>query len=70
MTTAVFRVPEMHCSACVMILAGLEDEITGIKHISASYHKHRLEVEYDEKQVTRNAIIAAANELGYELTPA
>jgi copper chaperone CopZ len=70
MTTSLFNVPDMHCSSCAMTLEGLEDELAGIKRISASYHKQRLEVEYDEKQLTGQAIIAAAAELGYTLVPA
>lgn len=69
MTKAAFAVPDMHCSSCAMTLEGLEDELAGITRISASYHKQRLDVEYDEKQLTAQAIIAAADELGYTLVP-
>jgi copper chaperone CopZ len=70
MTKAVFNVPDMHCSSCKMTLEGLEDELDGIKHISASYHKQRLDVEYDEKRLSSTQIIAAAEALGYTLLPA
>ena len=70
MTKAIYRVPDMHCSSCSMTLEGLEDELTGIKRISASYHKQRLEVEFDETRLTADTIIAAGKELGYTLIPA
>jgi len=64
---AVFRVPDMHCSTCAMTLEGLEDELDGITRIAASYHKQRLEVEYDETRLSPETIIAAGQLLGYTL---
>lgn len=62
----IFRVPNMHCSACIMRLEGIEDELVGIKRVTASYRKQQMEVEYDEFQVTVEQIIAAAKKYGYE----
>jgi copper chaperone CopZ len=70
MTRATFNVPDMHCSSCAMTLEGLEDELEGITRISASYHKQRLDVEFDEKRLSGAQIISAAAELGYTLVPA
>jgi copper chaperone CopZ len=69
MAKKVFRVPDMHCTACVMRLEGIEDELAGIKKISASYRKQQMEVEYDESRVTDKQIIAAAKNHGYEAIP-
>ena len=69
MVKKLFRVPNMHCSACVMRLEGLEDELAGIKRVTASYRKQQMEVEYDEMQVTAQQIIAAAKKRGYEANP-
>lgn len=60
----------MHCSACVMRLEGLEDELPGIRKVSASYRKQQMEVEYDEAQISPEQIIAAAHEHGYQAIPA
>jgi copper chaperone CopZ len=57
----------MRCSNCSMILENLEDELTGIIHISASYHKQQLEVEFDEQLLSVNAIIQAGKQKGYDL---
>jgi copper chaperone CopZ len=67
-----FRVPDMMCPNCAMHLEGLEDELVGIRRISASYKKQTLEVEFDENKLTVEKIIASANEIGYhpELMPA
>ena len=64
-----FRVPDMQCPNCAMHLEGLEDELPGVKRISASYRKQTLEVEFDETRLTAEQIITAANELGYHPTP-
>ena len=65
MTKQIFRVTDMHCSACVMRLEGLEDDLTGVKRIKASYQKQQMEVEYDEKQLSAAQIVAAIQRLGY-----
>jgi len=65
----VFRVPDMQCPTCVMRLEGIEDELPGIRHIAGSYHKQRLEVEYDETRLSVDQVIAAAKALGYTLEP-
>jgi len=70
MTKKVFRIPDMHCSACVIHLEGIEDEVTGIKRINASYRTQQMEVEYDETQVTEQQIILAAQAHGYQAVPA
>lgn len=66
MAKQVFRVPDMHCSACVMRLEGIEDELQGVKQVTASYRKQQMEVEYDERLVTVDQIIAAAKQHGYQ----
>jgi copper chaperone len=67
MIKKVFRVPDMHCPACVMQLQGIEDDLAGIRRIKASYHKQQMEVEFDERQVTEEQIAAAAKRHGYEI---
>ena len=69
MAKQTFTVSSMHCSSCVMLLEGLEDEVPGVKRVEASYQKQRMEVDYDEAAVTVAQIIAAALKEGYEATP-
>ncbi len=64
-----FSVPDMVCSVCVMALEGLEDSLTGVQRVSASYHKLQMEVVYDETKLSEAAIISAAKELGYTAIP-
>ena len=69
MAKQVFRVTDMHCSACVMRLEGIEDELAGVRRITASYRKQQMEVDYDETRVTEEQIIAAARAHGYQAIP-
>jgi len=64
-----FRVPDMNCPNCAMHLEGLEDEVPGIKRVNASYKKQIMEVEFDEKLLSPEQIIAAANSIGYHPEP-
>ncbi len=64
----VYYVSDMHCPACSMLLEGIEDDLPGIRCIAASYHRQRLEVDFDTTQVSEAQIMAAAEALGYRLT--
>jgi copper chaperone CopZ len=66
----IFRVRDMECPNCAMHLEGLEDELKGVKRISASYKKQTMEVEFDEALLSVDQIIAAANAIGYHPEPA
>jgi len=65
----IFRVPDMECPNCAMHLEGLEDELPGVKRITASYKKQTMEVEFDETKLTVQQIISAANAIGYHPEP-
>ena len=55
----------MECPNCAMHLEGLEDEVPGVKRITASYKKQTMEVDFDETRVSVEQIIASANTIGY-----
>jgi copper chaperone CopZ len=65
MVKQTFLVPDMHCSNCVMKIEGLEDELPGVRRISASYHRGQVVVEYDETKIDPGAIVAAIKKKGY-----
>jgi copper chaperone CopZ len=65
-----FRVPDMECPNCAMHLEGLEDELPGIKRVTASYKKQIMEVDFDESKLSVEQIILAANAIGYHPEPA
>jgi copper chaperone CopZ len=59
----------MHCSNCAMNIEGIEDDLPGIKQISASYQKGQMVVEFDEARVSENQILEAVKERGYQVSP-
>jgi copper ion binding protein len=65
MAKQVFRVTDMHCSNCVMRIEGLEDDMTGVQRVRASYKKQQVEVEFDDAAVSADQIVAAIQQLGY-----
>ena len=69
MLKKTYRVPDMHCTNCVMKLESIEDDIQGIRSINASYHKQNMVVEFDETQVNEAQILAAVQKKGYHPEP-
>ena len=65
MVKKIFRVADMHCTACVMRLESIEDLLPGIIQVTASYRKQQMEVAYDEALVDETQIIAAVKKQGY-----
>jgi copper chaperone CopZ len=68
MIKKTFLVSDMRCSNCAMTIESLEDELPGVKSVSASYHKGQVIVEFDEIKVSPQAIITAVREKGYIAT--
>ena len=60
-------IQDMHCASCAMRIEGIEDELPGIRDISASYHQGRVKVEYDPQLVSELEIRAAIEKLGYHI---
>jgi len=70
MVKKTFRVEGMHCPSCPMEVESIEDDLPGIKRVSASYQKGQMVVEYDESEVSEAQIIAAVAKHGYQAFPA
>jgi copper chaperone CopZ len=70
MVKKVFKVLDMHCSSCAMMIESIEDDLPGVLRVKASYQKGRMEVEYDETKVSETQILLAVKQKGYEALPA
>ena len=67
MTKKKLKITGMHCTSCAMNIDGdLEDLVEGVKASSTNYAKQETEVEYDEKKVNVDKIIAQIKETGYQ----
>jgi copper chaperone CopZ len=53
-----------------MNIEGIEDDLPGIKQVSASYQKGRMVVEFDEAKVSEEQILAEVGKRGYQAFPA
>lgn len=58
----------MHCGACATGIQMLVSGMDGVKSIFVDYDKKKGEVEFDSAKVTKDAIIKAIAELGYQAT--
>jgi copper chaperone CopZ len=65
MLKKTFRVSDMHCSNCAMKIDSLEDDLPGMKSVSASYQRGLVVVEFDEHRLTIDDIIRAIKKQGY-----
>ena len=65
MVKRTYHVEGMHCSNCAMNIEGIEDDLPGIKQISASYQKGQMLVEFDEAKVSETQILAEVEKRGY-----
>jgi copper chaperone CopZ len=65
MIKKTFRVTDMHCTNCAMKIEEIEDDVPGIKQVSASYQKMQMTVEYDDSQVSVAQILEAVRSKGY-----
>ncbi|MDP2995278.1 MAG: heavy-metal-associated domain-containing protein [Anaerolineales bacterium] len=70
MVKKTYRVEGMHCPNCAMNVESIEDDLPGIKQISASYQKGQMVVEFDEAKVSEAQILATLEKRGYQAFPA
>ena len=66
MVKKTFKILDMHCTNCPMILESIEDDLPGVKQISASYARGTMAVEFDEQLLTVEQILAAVKQKGYQ----
>ncbi len=66
MQKKTFKILDMHCSNCPMILESIEDDLVGVKQISASYARGTMVVEFDENLLNVEQILAAIEKKGYQ----
>lgn len=67
--TTLFRVPDMHCAACVLRLEMLEDTLQGVQRINGSYRNQQLEVAYNPAELSEQDIVIAIQHQGYTAIP-
>jgi copper chaperone CopZ len=67
MLKKTYRVEGMHCTNCAMHIESIEDDLAGIKQVSASYQKGLVVFEFDEIIVNEAQIFAEMEKRGYKV---
>lgn len=65
MTKQKFQIQGMHCVGCAMTIDGALEDLPGVKSATTSYARQEVKVEWDENQLSTQAIINAVQEAGY-----
>jgi copper chaperone len=67
MTQITLNVPEISCNHCKMSIEGAVNELSGIDSATVDIDGRSVAVAYDDESQTREAIVAAIEEQGYEV---
>ena len=65
MNKITLTISDMHCVNCAMTLQSLEDDLTGVKQVDASYRTGKMTVEFDETLLTPEKLIEEIKKIGY-----
>lgn len=67
MTEDVISVPEIHCDHCKNSIEGALQPLAGVQTASVDVPQATVAVTYDPDTVTRDALVAAIEEQGYDV---
>ena len=69
MQTSKFKIPDMHCSSCVVRNEKTLNSLPGVKTASVNFALRTANVEYDETEVTEHDLHKAVESNGYHVSP-
>ncbi|WP_018924356.1 copper chaperone CopZ [Salsuginibacillus kocurii] len=67
MAKETIQVKGMSCSHCVSAVEGSVGKLQGIDQVKVNLDQGMVDVEYEDKQVTRDKIIETIEEQGYDV---
>ena len=67
MTDITLNVPDISCNHCKMSIEGAVNELSGIDSAVVDIEGRSVAVSFDEANQTRDAIVTAIEEQGYEV---
>jgi copper chaperone len=67
MTTKTLSVPEIHCGHCKSSIEAAAGAIPGVERAQVDIDASSVELDYDGSEDTMNAIVAAIEDVGYEV---
>ncbi|RJP45987.1 MAG: hypothetical protein C4584_02360 [Armatimonadetes bacterium] len=62
-----YKVLDMHCSSCALLIDMELEDVAGIKSSSVSYPKQEAQVEFDGDEVKEEEIVKKVEDIGYRL---
>jgi copper chaperone CopZ len=68
MIKKIFKILDMHCTACAMNIDGELEDTEGVKQSNTNYAKAQTEVEFDEEKLNEEKIIKIIKIAGYNAT--
>jgi copper chaperone len=66
-TTETIEVPEIHCDHCKRAIEGALGPLAGVRQATVNIPTRQVTVTYDEAVVSREALVEAIEEQGYEV---
>ena len=70
MTTETITVPEIHCGHCKSAIEGALGPLDGVERTEVDIDARTVTVAYDNAIVTRDALVGAIVEQGYDVPAA
>lgn len=64
-----FKITDMHCSVCVVVIDNDLENLAGIKSSKTSYARGETEVEFESDKVTNQQILETIKKSGYSAAP-
>jgi copper chaperone len=67
MQTETISVPEIHCDHCKQSIEGALNPMDGVSSAVVDIPDATVKVAYEESEISRDAIVAAIEETGFEV---
>ena len=67
MTSLTLNVPDISCGHCKTSIEGAVAGLSGIDTVEVTIDARTVDISFDEAVVTRDAIVDAIEEVGYEV---
>jgi len=67
MANLTLSVPDISCNHCKMSIEGAVNDLDGVKSAAVDIAKKSVSVSFDEGALTRDTIVEAIEEQGYEV---